>query len=102
MKTNDKPCGWNGKLLNVDLTNRKVEEQRIEASILEAYLGGRGLNMWILHHNLTSSVSPFSPENLLVSGQRKIQCVQPFAVDRTVGGFQFGWFLGTSAKKIGL
>ena len=68
MKTNDKPCGWNGKLLNVDLTNRKVEEQRIEASILEAYLGGRGLNMWILHHNLTSSVSPFSPENLLVFG----------------------------------
>ena len=68
MKTNNKPYGWNGKLLNVNLSNRKVEDQRIEASVLEAYLGGRGLNMWILHQNLTSSVSPFSPENLLVFG----------------------------------
>ena len=68
MKTNDKPYGWNGKLLNVDLSKRKVEDQLIEASVLEAYLGGRGLNMWILHQNLTSSVSPFSPENLLVFG----------------------------------
>ena len=68
MKTSDRRYGWNGKLLNVDLSQRKMEDQLIEASVLEAYLGGRGLNMWILHQNLTSSISPFSSENLLVLG----------------------------------
>lgn len=68
MKNNDKLYGWNGKLLKVDLSRRKVEDQQIDAAVLKAYLGGRGLNIWILHQNLNSSVKPFSPENLLIFG----------------------------------
>jgi aldehyde:ferredoxin oxidoreductase len=63
-----KANGWNGKILNVDLTRRRAYDQSIDASLLHSYLGGRGLNVWILSQALTKSITPFSPENILVFG----------------------------------
>ncbi|MGD9325417.1 MAG: aldehyde ferredoxin oxidoreductase family protein [Desulfobacterales bacterium] len=68
MNAIDKLYGWNSKLLDVDLSRQKVEDRAIEAPVQEAYLGGRGLNMWILQQNLTADIEPFSPQNLLIFG----------------------------------
>lgn len=60
--------GWTGKMLKVDLSARRVENEEIEPSLLESFLGGRGLNIRMLYQNLTSSTDPFDPENILVFG----------------------------------
>ena len=68
MKTKERLNGWNGKILNVDLSGGNVGDQGIERSILESNLGGRGLNVWFLHQMLEKSTAPFSPKNPLIFG----------------------------------
>ncbi|MBN1536210.1 MAG: aldehyde ferredoxin oxidoreductase family protein [Anaerolineales bacterium] len=56
-----------GRVARVDLTSGKwsVEES---ASLTQRFLGGRGVNSWILLNQLAPGVDPLSPENLLVFG----------------------------------
>lgn len=68
MTSNNKLHGWNGKLLSVDLSVRRIKDLPIDKAVLKAYLGGRGLNMWLMHQNLAPSTRPFDPENLLIFG----------------------------------
>jgi len=60
--------GWTGKILNVDLSERKTKTEEIDASVQERFLGGRGINVWILYQQLKDSVDPFDPQNPLVFG----------------------------------
>jgi aldehyde:ferredoxin oxidoreductase len=56
-----------GRVTRVDLTSGKwsVEES---ASLVHGFLGGRGVNSWILLNELASGVDPLSPANMLVFG----------------------------------
>jgi aldehyde:ferredoxin oxidoreductase len=56
-----------GRIARVDLTIGKwsVEES---ANLAQRFLGGRGINSWILLNELTPVVDPLSPENILVFG----------------------------------
>jgi len=58
--------GWNGKLLRVDLTRRKVVVQEYGAEMAKNFLGGRGFAAKILWDELTVGMDPFSPENRLI------------------------------------
>jgi aldehyde:ferredoxin oxidoreductase len=60
--------GWNGKLLKIDLSEGRVEKQSVDFFSLKSFLGGRGLNIWTLFRNLTESINPFDPENVLAFG----------------------------------
>ena len=60
--------GWNGKLLKIDLSQGRVEKQSVDSFLLKSFLGGRGLNIWTLFRNLTESINPFDPENVLAFG----------------------------------
>jgi aldehyde:ferredoxin oxidoreductase len=57
-----------GKILRIDLSERKSMEQELISSLRTSFLGGRGLNAWILHQYLDRSVEPFDERNVLVFG----------------------------------
>jgi aldehyde:ferredoxin oxidoreductase len=58
--------GYNGKILRVDLSERKVETEAPEELIYRKYLGGSGLAAYYLLKELPKDVDPLSPDNILV------------------------------------
>ncbi len=59
--------GYAGKILRVDLTSQKLSTEPT-TKYAERFIGGRGINTWILFNELQPSVRPFDPENLLLFG----------------------------------
>jgi len=58
--------GWNGKILRVNLTKRKVAMQKFDSKFALNWLGGRGFAAKILWDELKAGVDALSPENLLI------------------------------------
>jgi len=61
-----KPHGYGGRLLRVDLSTGEMEEEPIENYL--DWVGGRGINAWILFNELPVEAEPLSPENILAIG----------------------------------
>ncbi|PWI46701.1 aldehyde ferredoxin oxidoreductase [Candidatus Heimdallarchaeota archaeon B3_Heim] len=59
---------WNRKIAYINLTTGKVKTKEISKSLRKQFLGGRGLNMYHLYHNLKAGIDPLGPENLLLIG----------------------------------
>ena len=55
-----------GRTLVFDLTKNKLVKQQIKADIQGKFLGGRGLNSFLLNLFLKSETEALSPDNLLV------------------------------------
>ena len=58
--------GYNGKILRVDLSERKVWTEEPEEFVYRTYLGGAGLAVQYLLRELPKGVEPLSPDNVLV------------------------------------
>lgn len=58
--------GYNGKILRVDLTNRSIETQPLDETVVQKFLGGRGYGAKILYDENPPGVDPFAPENRLI------------------------------------
>lgn len=58
--------GYVGKLLNVDLTRRKVLVEDLDEAVARQYIGGSGLAARLIYDRVNPAVDPFAPENLLV------------------------------------
>jgi aldehyde:ferredoxin oxidoreductase len=58
--------GWRGKVLRVDLTNRRVLEEKLDEKTARDYIGGRGLGIHYLNKEVDPRCDPFSPENMLI------------------------------------
>jgi aldehyde:ferredoxin oxidoreductase len=58
--------GWNGKILEVDLTHRQVTTRALDMEIARLFLGGRGLGARLLWDEVGANVDPLSPENVLI------------------------------------
>jgi len=41
--------GWRGKILRVDLTGGKIEEENLEPRVARDFIGGRGLGAYYLN-----------------------------------------------------
>lgn len=59
-------AGWTGKLLRVDLTNKRFAVEPIPEAWLRDYIGGRGLAARYLYAELDPKVDPLAPENKLI------------------------------------
>lgn len=55
-----------GKLLRVDLSSGKVSTENLSASLLNGYLGGRGLASKMLYDEIDPAVDALSPQNKLI------------------------------------
>jgi aldehyde:ferredoxin oxidoreductase len=58
--------GWHGRLLRINLTQRKTSIETIDPEILHDYIGGRGLAIYYLSREIDPAVDPFSAENKLI------------------------------------
>ena len=58
--------GYQGKILHVDLTDRKTEIEEKDDTFYRTYLGGRGIGYHYLLREVPPRIDPFSPENILV------------------------------------
>ena len=58
--------GYSGKILQVDLTNRKIEVEEKDDIFYRSYLGGRGIGYHYLLKRVPPGIDPFSPENIIV------------------------------------
>jgi aldehyde:ferredoxin oxidoreductase len=60
--------GYMGKMLFVDLTNRKVHEEELTDEIAHSYIGGYGIGVRMIYEKMKVGVHPLSPENILGIG----------------------------------
>ena len=60
--------GYVGKILHVNLESGKFEIKDIELDSAMAYLGGLGLNAFLMKQTYTTGTDPLSPENFIILG----------------------------------
>jgi aldehyde:ferredoxin oxidoreductase len=60
------PYGYTGNILQVDLSNQKIEVEEKDEAFYRSYLGGRGIGYHYLMQEVPVQTDPFSPENILV------------------------------------
>ncbi len=58
--------GWNGRLLRVDLSRKKIVIQKYDDRLAGEYIGGRGFAIKILWDEMPACVDPLSPQNILI------------------------------------
>jgi len=58
----------NRKIAFIDLTDRSIRIEEIPREVRRRFLGGRGLNMYLLSRYYTRHLDPFAPENPLIFG----------------------------------
>lgn len=58
--------GYRGKILRVNLTDKRITEEGLEEAVARQFLGGRGLGAKILFDELEPGIDPLGPENKLV------------------------------------
>jgi len=55
-----------GNLLTVDLTTEEIERVDFPETLARRFLGGRGVNAWLLAEHVGPGTDPLGPENILV------------------------------------
>ncbi len=58
--------GYMGRFLRVDLTSRRITDERIPEATLRATIGGSGLGARLLFNETTRDTDPLGPENRLL------------------------------------
>jgi len=57
---------YGGFILEVNLSNRKVEKKETPKSLCKTLLGGKGFGTYTLYKRLQTNIDPLSPDNILV------------------------------------
>jgi len=68
-----------GETIFVDLERRTVERAFIPKRVVETFLGGRGVNMFLLHNLLDSTLDPLHPHVPLIFGTGILTSLVPSA-----------------------
>jgi aldehyde:ferredoxin oxidoreductase len=58
--------GWAGRILEVDLTNRRVETSPLPSEWAEKYMGGKGFGARILYDEVGPEVDALSPGSVII------------------------------------
>src|SRR3972149_344699 len=75
--------GYTGKILRVDLSDRRIADEPLDEGLCRRFLGGYGLGARILFDRMKAGVDPLGPDNILgfLTG--------PFSGTKAVGGSRF-------------
>lgn len=57
-----------GRVAYIDLAKRDVRVKDVPEVLRRRFLGGRGINVYLLYNHLEKGVDPLSPENVLIFG----------------------------------
>ena len=55
-----------GKILDVDLSNGKIEKRDIDPEFARKFIGGMGFSCKILYDEVGPNVDPLSPDNIVI------------------------------------
>jgi len=58
--------GRAGKILFVNLTKRSFYSEKTDKYL--SYIGGRGINQWLLFNSINQQINPLDPESVIVLG----------------------------------
>ena len=58
--------GWNGKVLEIDLTTLTNKTYPLDMEMAQQFIGGRGLGARLLWDLVGPEVDPLAPENVLI------------------------------------
>jgi aldehyde:ferredoxin oxidoreductase len=103
---------WNKKIAYVNLSSGKIETKLIPKSIRESYLGGRGIDMYLLYNHLKPGIDPLSSENYLIIGTGLLNGIKTCGASRCdvtakspltggLGNSNIGGFFGPELRKTG-
>jgi aldehyde:ferredoxin oxidoreductase len=104
--------GYWGKILRVDLTNRKVESQSLDDKFYRTYLGGSALGSYFICQETKAETAPLDPENVLViapgvttgaaiSGLSRCCITALSPLTNMIGDSQLGGSIGPMIKRAG-
>jgi len=101
------------KIVNVDLSTRRINLSRLPADALRQNLGGIGYNIDTLYHRIKPGMDPFNPENLLIisrglltgpvapaSSRIHINAISPLS--GLIGSSSVGGFVGFRMYTLGI
>ncbi len=60
--------GYMGKVLHVDLTSGEQETRALDLNAARDYVGGLGLNAWLMEQFYVTGTAPLSPDNPIILG----------------------------------
>jgi len=60
--------GYMGKVLCIDLTTEEFEVKRLDMDAARTYLGGLGLNAWLMEQAYSAGTKPLAPDNPIIIG----------------------------------
>jgi len=100
------------KAASVDLSSGKVEVKEIPRKLREHFLGGRGIDMYLLYNLLESGIDPLGPQNVLLVSAGLLTGTPAPAAARThvgsksplsgfVGSANMGGFFGPELRFSG-
>lgn len=58
--------GYAGKILDIDLSEKKVKKRKLHAAFCRAYIGGKGFGARILSDDIRPGIDPYDPSNPLI------------------------------------
>ena len=104
--------GYTGRILRVDLTNRKTEIETHDDKFYRTYLGGRGMVAYYLLTELPRGIDAFDPRNILVfaagpltgaavSGQGRNGAGAKSPLNDGFGNAEGGGYWGAELKRAG-
>lgn len=59
------PSCYAGKILNVDLTQGQIREERLSAEVYRHFVGANGLGVRVLYERMQAGTDPLGPGNIL-------------------------------------
>jgi aldehyde:ferredoxin oxidoreductase len=106
------PYGYTGRILHVDLTNRKIEIEENDETFYRTYLGGRGIGYQYLVKKVPPRIDPLSSENILVlatgvmtgaplAASCRFAAVGKSPLTGTAGESEAAGYFGPELKKAG-
>ncbi|UCG55266.1 MAG: aldehyde ferredoxin oxidoreductase, partial [Dehalococcoidia bacterium] len=105
--------GYTQKLLRVDLTNEKIDEEHLDTTLLSNYLGGTCLGIKYLYDEVSPHINWDDPRNIIfigsgpiggtrVPGSGAFSIVTKGAFNNGVASTQANGFLGAYLKFSGV
>ena len=102
--------GWNGKILEIDLTTLTYKTYPLDMEMARQFIGGRGLGARLLWDLVGPEVDPLAPENVLIftngpltatgyQTSNRFSVIDQKPADRYGAGCEFRRFLGHAVQE---
>ena len=101
------------RIAYLDLDMRKVEVKEVPEEITRRFLGGRGINIYLLYHSVGPETHPLSPQNPLIIGPGMVTGLKGISASRCnisgkspesglLGDSNIGGYFGAFMKRTGI